>query len=98
MTGSLAPTAKRVTAAAMPPSALETTAATMPARSRDGMLLSWRAPASGSITLRIYGVDFTCAPRRAKPITAAAALLKGNSLRLGKIERLQTFAEFEQLL
>jgi hypothetical protein len=48
--------------------------------------------------LRIYGVDFTCAPRRAKPITAAAALLKGNSLRLGKIERLETFAEFEQLL
>jgi len=48
--------------------------------------------------LRIYGVDFTCAPRRAKPITAAVALLAGSSLRLQAIERLESFAEFETLL
>jgi Protein of unknown function (DUF429) len=48
--------------------------------------------------LRIYGVDFTCAPRKAKPITAALALLKKNSLVLEKLERLQTFTEFERLL
>src|SRR5204862_1719349 len=48
--------------------------------------------------LRIYGVDFTCAPRRAKPITAAVGLLAGTSLRLRAIERLQSFAEFETLL
>jgi hypothetical protein len=47
---------------------------------------------------RIYGVDFTCAPRRAKPITAAVAKLKGNVLALASVEKLQTFAEFEQLL
>jgi hypothetical protein len=49
-------------------------------------------------TLRIYGVDFTCAPRKAKPITAAVAALKGNVLVVEGVERLQTFAEFEQLL
>jgi len=47
--------------------------------------------------LRIFGVDFTCAPRAAKPITVAVAFL-GKSLRLECIERLQTFAEFEALL
>jgi hypothetical protein len=48
--------------------------------------------------LRIYGVDFTCAPRRAKPITAAAAVLAGNVLELQRIERLESFAAFEELL
>jgi hypothetical protein len=48
--------------------------------------------------MRIYGVDFTCAPRRAKPITAACADLKNNELRVEQIEKLQTFAEFEALL
>jgi hypothetical protein len=48
--------------------------------------------------LRIYGVDFTCAPRRAKPITVAAGVLTGNRLDLGQIERLESFAEFEDLL
>ena len=47
--------------------------------------------------MRIFGVDFTCAPRAAKPITVAVAFL-GKSLRLECIERLQTFAEFEALL
>lgn len=48
--------------------------------------------------MRIYGVDFTCAPRRAKPITAAAALLTRRDLRLERVERLESFAEFEALL
>ena len=45
--------------------------------------------------MRIYGIDFTGAPRAAKPITLAAALLKKNVLR---VERLPTFAGFEALL
>jgi uncharacterized protein DUF429 len=48
--------------------------------------------------LRIYGLDFTCAPRRAKPITAAVAVLREKSLHLEAIERLESFAEFEALL
>jgi len=48
--------------------------------------------------LRIYGVDFTCAPRRAKPITAAVGQLKANKLEIERVERLQSFKEFEALL
>ena len=48
--------------------------------------------------MRIYGVDFTCAPRAAKPITAACAVLRKDALKLERIERLATFAEFEALL
>jgi hypothetical protein len=48
--------------------------------------------------LRIYGVDFTCAPRRAKPITVAAGVLKRNELSLDAIERVPSFPEFEAML
>ncbi len=48
--------------------------------------------------MRIYGVDFTCAPRAAKPITAACGVLRKNVLELERIERLGTFAQFEALL
>ena len=48
--------------------------------------------------MRIYGVDFTCAPRAAKPITAAYAVLNKTVLNLQRIELLATFAEFEKLL
>jgi len=48
--------------------------------------------------VRIYGVDFTCAPRRAKPITVAAGVLTGKTLAIRKVERLETFGEFEALL
>jgi hypothetical protein len=48
--------------------------------------------------LRIYGVDFTCAPRRAKPITVASAVLKKRSLRVERVERLESFAQFEAFL
>jgi hypothetical protein len=48
--------------------------------------------------VRIYGVDFTCAPRRAKPITVASAFLEQNQLRVDEVEKLETFGEFEALL
>ena len=48
--------------------------------------------------MRIYGVDFTCAPRRAKPITVASACLEQRVLQLEQVERLETFAEFEAFL
>jgi hypothetical protein len=48
--------------------------------------------------VRIYGVDFTCAPRRAKPITIAAGLLKRDLLQVAAIEKLETFAAFEAFL
>jgi hypothetical protein len=48
--------------------------------------------------VRVYGVDFTCAPRRAKPITVACGILKKNILEVGEVERLETFAQFEAFL
>ena len=48
--------------------------------------------------LRIFGVDFTCAPRRAKPITAAIGTLEEDLLSLENVERLETFEAFERLL
>ena len=48
--------------------------------------------------MRIYGVDFTCAPRRAKPITVAVGTLKDSVLSLEDVERLDTFEGFERLL
>jgi hypothetical protein len=48
--------------------------------------------------VRIYGIDFTCAPRRAKPITVAVGLLKRKCLRISGIEKLSSFPEFEAFL
>jgi len=48
--------------------------------------------------VRIFGVDFTCAPRRAKPITAASGFIQENNFVLERVERLESFAEFEALL
>jgi hypothetical protein len=48
--------------------------------------------------LWVYGDDFTCAPRGAKPITLASAVPGKNGLYLEAIERLHTFAEFETFL
>lgn len=48
--------------------------------------------------MRIYGVDFTCAPRRVKPITAASGRLKKNVLALEELIPLYSFAEFEAFL
>jgi hypothetical protein len=64
--------------------------------------LSDRAPtlhlSQPGVRLRILGVDFTCAPRKAKPIVVAAGLLKRNALHIEEIERLESFGEFESLL
>ncbi len=48
--------------------------------------------------MRIYGVDFTCAPRRAKPITVASGVLQGDRLRVENLERLESFEAFEAFL
>jgi hypothetical protein len=48
--------------------------------------------------VKVYGVDFTCAPRRAKAITVAAGVFKNEILRLEEIESLQTFEAFEAFL
>jgi len=48
--------------------------------------------------VRIYGVDFTCAPRRAKAITVASCRLQKNLLHVERIENLETFAAFEAFL
>jgi hypothetical protein len=52
----------------------------------------------GNDGIRVYGIDFTCAPRRAKPITLASGLLKKGVLRIEALERLETFAQFEASL
>ena len=48
--------------------------------------------------MRIYGVDFTCAPRKAKPITLASGRLKGKVLELQEIEKVESFRDFEAFL
>jgi Protein of unknown function (DUF429) len=48
--------------------------------------------------VRVYGVDFTCAPRRAKAITVAAGSLKKNGLVIDSVERLESFGAFETFL
>src|SRR2546425_11786407 len=48
--------------------------------------------------MRIFGVDFTSAPCRRKAITVAAGRMKGITLVIHAIERLETFNAFEALL
>jgi hypothetical protein len=48
--------------------------------------------------LRVYGVDFTCAPRKAKPITVASGIILQDRLAIEGIEALETFADFEAFL
>ena len=48
--------------------------------------------------MKILGVDFTSAPCRRKAITVAAGRLKGMTLVIEGIERLETFSAFEALL
>jgi hypothetical protein len=50
------------------------------------------------VAVRIYGIDFTCAPRKAKPITVAAGLLGKKTLHLEAIEPHRSFEEFETFL
>ena len=48
--------------------------------------------------MRILGVDFTCAPRPAKPITVSVCTLDGLSLQVHEIRTLDNFKSFENLL
>jgi hypothetical protein len=48
--------------------------------------------------LRIYGVDFTSAPRRAKAITVASGVATRTTLNLKHIARLENFQQFEAFL
>lgn len=48
--------------------------------------------------MRVFGVDFTCAPRKAKPITIAVGSLRKRSLLLEDVERAPSFPEFEAFL
>jgi len=48
--------------------------------------------------VRVFGVDFTSAPRRAKPIMVAEGLLSVSGLRILKLETLETFQAFEAFL
>jgi len=48
--------------------------------------------------MRILGVDFTSAPRAAKPIVVAVAALQRSGLEISSVEALPDFASFERLL
>jgi hypothetical protein len=48
--------------------------------------------------VKILGVDFTSAPRKAKAITVAHGFFEKNLLSIERIEKLESFREFEALL
>jgi hypothetical protein len=48
--------------------------------------------------MKVYGVDFTSAPRRAKPITVAHGRLERSILQIERIENLESFDAFEAFL
>lgn len=48
--------------------------------------------------MKVLGVDFTSAPRRAKPIVVAAGLISRNEIQITRVEKLESFAAFEELL
>ena len=48
--------------------------------------------------MKVFGVDFTCAPRRAKAITLALGWSEKNALVVRDVERLETFTAFESFL
>jgi hypothetical protein len=48
--------------------------------------------------VKVLGVDFTSAPRRAKPIVVAEGFFLDSEVQISRIERLKTFEEFETLL
>ncbi len=51
-----------------------------------------------SSSLRLLGIDFTSAPTRRKPITAARGVLHGARLALQRVDALADFAAFDALL
>ena len=56
------------------------------------------APAAASPSTTLWGVDFSSAPSRRKPIVVARGTLAGTVLRLQHIDELPTLADFEALL
>ncbi len=48
--------------------------------------------------MRVYGIDFTSRPRRAKPITCLECVLEAGTLRTGELFAWQDFAAFEAAL
>lgn len=48
--------------------------------------------------MRIYGLDFTSAPRRGKPITCAAGTLENGLLRIEALVAFESFETFENFL
>lgn len=48
--------------------------------------------------MNIFGIDFTSAPRRQKPITLAAGIIDGSSLTIHSIENIVDFPGFERWL
>ncbi len=48
--------------------------------------------------MRMYGLDFTSAPGRGKPLTVAVCALNGDTLRLERLQRLAGLEGFESLL
>ena len=59
-----------------------------------------RADGEGRIEppARILGIDFTSAPRRGKPITAAQGTFADGRLRIGSVRCLTSFQRFEQTI
>ncbi|TAH45769.1 MAG: DUF429 domain-containing protein [Betaproteobacteria bacterium] len=60
--------------------------------------MSESLPARGTADWTLIGVDFTSAPRRRKPITAAIGRLQGDVLVLEGVEALPDWPAFEALL
>lgn len=56
------------------------------------------AESATTVPTRIYGIDFTSAPRKAKAITVAYASLARTTLAIGHVERLESFQAFEAFL
>jgi hypothetical protein len=50
------------------------------------------------MTMQLWGVDFTSAPTRRKPITVARGELAGSTLRLLRVDALHSMPAFEALL
>ena len=48
--------------------------------------------------MQVFGIDFTSAPAKAKPITCAQAQLRGGTLTVHRLEQWEDFDEFEALL
>lgn len=48
--------------------------------------------------MKVFGVDFTSAPRRAKPIVVAAGVCRNSIFHLLSLEKLESFKAFESFL